>query len=382
MTEMNSTQNRILDSKNRSAVIMKTSIVGIVVNALLAAAKAVIGWITGSLAVTLDGINNLTDAGSSLITLISTKLAGKEADKKHPYGYGRTEYLSTLIIALIILYAGISSLFESVEKIMHGGTPSYTPLTLWILFFAVLVKVGLGLYTISKGKQAASSSLEASGKDALNDSIMSSAVLVCALIYLFTRVSLEAWVSLVIAVFIIKSGIEIIRDALSKIIGERSDPELAEKVRNEILKVPGITGAYDLFFNDYGPQRKIASVHIEIPDTWSADQIDEASRLIEQNVYKNCGVLLSAIGVYAKNTTDPQVRKMEKEVRQILNHYPDILQMHGFYADTAQKQLRFDLIIDFNVKNRREEYTQILEECRNAYPDYDVQITLDADTSD
>lgn len=379
---MNSTENRITNQKSRSAIIMQTSLVGIAVNALLAAAKAVIGWITGSLAVTLDGINNLTDAGSSVITLISTKLAGKEADKKHPYGFGRTEYLSTLIIAVIILYAGISSLFESVQKIIHGGVPSYTPLTLWILFFAVLVKIGLGLYTISKGKQANSGPLEASGKDALNDSIMSSAVLVCALIYLFFNVSLEAYVSLVISVFIIKSGIDITKEALSKIIGERTDPELAEKVRNEILKVEGISGAYDLFFNDYGPQRKIASVHIEIPDTWTADQIDEVSRIIEQNVYKNCGVILSAVGVYSKNTRDPQVRSMEKEVRRILNHYPNILQMHGFYADIEQKLLRFDLIIDFNVKNRREEYEQILEECRNTYPDYDVQITLDADTTD
>lgn len=379
---MNSTEKRITGGKDRSDIIMKTGFIGIAVNTLLAAAKAVIGWMTGSLAVTLDGINNLTDAGSSVITLISTKLAGREADKKHPYGYGRTEYLSTLLIAMIILYAGISSLSESIQKIIHGGLPDYTPLTLWILFFAILAKIGLGLYTISMGKRADSGPLEASGKDALNDSVMSSAVLLCALIYQFSGISLEAWVSLIISLFIIRSGIDITREALSRIIGERTDPELAEKVRQEIVTVPGVSGAYDLFFNDYGPEKKIASVHIEVPDTWTADQIDEVSRQIEQNVYQNEKVILSAVGIYSKNTKDPAARKIENRIHEILNHYPNILQMHGFYADETEKQIRFDLIIDYSVKNRKQEYEEILAEYRKEFPDYTVAITLDADVSE
>lgn len=339
-----------------------------------------IGQVTGSLAVSLDGVNNLTDAGSSVITLISTKLAERHPDKQNPYGFGRTEYLSTFVIAMIILYAGISSLSESVQKLMHGGVPSYSSLSLWILLLAVAVKIGLGLYTMSQGRKAGSGSLEASGKDPLNDSVMSGAVLACALLYRFVGISMEAWVGLVIAVFIIKSGIDITREALSKIIGERTDPAVAESVKEEIMKVPGVTGAYDLFFNDYGPEKKVASVHIEVPDTWTADQTDETSRRIEQAVWKKEHVILSAVGIYAKNTKGPESRKIEGKVRSILGNYPHILQMHGFYADRSQ--IRFDLIIDFNVKNRQQEYSQILEECRKAYPDHDVQITLDADVSD
>lgn len=233
----------------------------------MAAVKVVIGQVTGSLAVSLDGVNNLTDAGSSVITLISTKLAERQPDKQNPYGFGRTEYLSTFVIAMIILYAGISSLSESVQKLMHGGVPSYSSLSLWILLLAVAVKIGLGLYTMSQGRKAGSGSLEASGKDPLNDSVMSGAVLACALLYRFVGISMEARVGLVIAVFIIKSGIDITREALSKIIGERTDPAVAESVKEEIMKVPGVTGAYDLFFNDYGPEKKVASVHIEVPDT-------------------------------------------------------------------------------------------------------------------
>ncbi|WP_304422891.1 cation diffusion facilitator family transporter [Faecalibaculum rodentium] len=209
---------------------------------------------------------------------------------------------------------------------------------------------------------------------------MSGTVLSCALLYRFSGISLEAWVSLVIALFIIKSGIDITREALSKIIGERTDPAVAESVKEEIMKVPGVTGAYDLFFNDYGPEKKVASVHIEVPDTWTADRIDETDRRIEQAVWEKEHVILSAVGIYAKNTKDPESRKIEEKIRSILGHSPHILQMHEFYADCPQ--IRFDLIIDINVKNCQKEYSEILEECRKAYPDYDVQITLDADVSD
>ena len=373
-------KNKSRASHSRAAIITTTSVVGIAANALLAAVKVVIGQATGSLAVSLDGVNNLTDAGSSVITLISTKLAERQPDKKHPYGFGRTEYLATLVIAMIILYAGISSFSESVQKLMQGGTPSYSSLSLWILFMAVVIKIGLGLYTISQGKKAGSGSLEASGKDALNDSVMSGAVLVCALLYKYAGVSLEAWVSLVIAIFIIKSGIDITREALSKIIGERTDPAVAQSVKDEITKMPGVTGAYDLFFNDYGPDKKAASVHIEVPDTWTADRIDETSRRIEQAVWRKEHVILSAVGIYAKNTKDAESRQIEESIRSILGNYPHILQMHGFYA--GQSQIRFDLIIDFNTRNRQQEYSEILEACRKAYPSYDVQITLDADVSD
>lgn len=379
---MKPTETSMPDQKQRSGIIMRTSLIGIGVNALLAAAKAVIGWLTGSLAVTLDGVNNLSDAGSSIITMISTKLAGKPADKKHPFGYGRTEYISTLVIALIILYAGISSLSESIQKIIEGGTPSYSSLSLWILFFAVLVKIALGLYTIREGKKAGSGSLDASGKDALNDSIMSSAVLISALIFQFTGVSLEAWVGLVISGFIIKSGIDIIRESLSEIIGERMDKELAREIKEEVRQVPGVLGAYDLFFHDYGPERKIASIHIEVPEDWSAARIDAVSREIEQKIYRKYHVIFSAVGIYSKNTSDPDARRIEKEIRSLLDEYPHILQMHGFYVREEPKQIRFDLIIDFNAKNRHEEYQEILEACRAAYPDYDVSITLDADLSD
>lgn len=367
---------------SRSSIILKTSLVGIVTNGVLALTKAIIGWVTGSLAVTLDGINNLSDAGSSIITMVATKLANKAPDKKHPLGYGRTEYLSTLVIALIILYAGISSLSESIQKIIHGGTPTYTTLSLWILLLAVVVKIVLGLYTIQQGKKADSGSLEASGKDALNDSIMSGAVLISALIFQWTGISLEAWVGLVIAIFIIKSGLEIIREAISELLGERVDKELAQNIKQEICTIPGVIGAYDLIFNDYGPEKKIASVHIEVPYDWDAVKIDEVSREIEEKVYAKYHVILGAIGVYAKNLNDPHARELEKQVRQILDGYDHILQMHGFYVSEDPKEIRFDIVIDFNAKNRKEEFQAIEKECKAAFPDYQVSITPDADLSD
>lgn len=370
------------DTQERTAIITSTSLVGILTNFLLAAVKAVIGWVSGSLSVMLDGVNNLSDAGSSVITLLSAKLAQKPADKKHPYGYGRTEYLSTLIIALLILYAGISSLSESIQKIISGGDPEYSALSLWILAAAVLVKVGLGLYTERQAKKAGSESLAASGKDSLNDSLMSSAVLASALFFLWTGISLEAWVGLILSIFIIKSGFEILRDTLSEIIGERADSELSATIREAVLSVPGVLGAYDLFFHDYGPNRKIASIHVEVPDTWDAAKIDEVTRQIEQVVYQKSHVLLSAVGVYSKNTGNSQEKRIENTVRSILGKYPDVIQMHGFYVNEHNHEIRFDIIIGFDAPDRRGEYEQILDDCRRAFPDHQITITLDADISD
>lgn len=369
-------------NSSRTAVITRTSLIGILVNALLATTKVVIGSITHSIAISLDGINNLSDAGSSIITMISAKLANKPADKKHPLGYGRTEYLSTLVIAVIILYAGISSLFESIDKIREGGVPSYTSLSLWILLFAVLVKVALGLYTLKEGKKVDSGSLEASGKDALNDSIMSASVLISALIFQFTGISLEAWVGLVIALFIIKSGYEIIRDSISEILGERIDPELSHDIKKEIQSTPGILGAYDLILNDYGPERTYASVHIEVPEDWNANQIDKVSRKIEEKVYKKFHIVLTGIGVYATRLSDPVTQQIKEKIRHILKKHPSVIQMHGLYVTQDPKEIRFDIVLDFDSKDRTKEYHEILKECQEIFPDYTVTITPDADLSD
>ena len=220
--EMEKTNN---SDASREKTIIRTSIIGIIANVFLAAFKAVIGIMTHSIAIVLDAVNNISDAGSSLITIVGTKLAGKEPDKKHPFGYGRIEYLSAMIISVIVLYAGITSFVESVKQILHPETPEYNTISLIIVAVAVVVKVLLGRYVKSVGEKVNSDSLINSGEDATLDSIISASTLVAAGFFMIFHISLEAWLGAIISVVIIKSGIEMLRDTISKILGEQNDPE-------------------------------------------------------------------------------------------------------------------------------------------------------------
>ena len=209
----------------RDRIIIRTSIIGILANVFLAVFKALIGTLTHSIAITMDAVNNLSDAASSLITIIGTKLAGKEPDREHPFGYGRIEYLSAMVIAVLVLYAGITSFVESVKKILHPVTPDYNFTALLIVAVAVLVKIVLGRYVKSVGLKVNSDSLVNSGEDATLDSVISASTLVAAVLYMKTHISLEAWLGAIISVIIIKSGIDMLKDTLSKILGERADAE-------------------------------------------------------------------------------------------------------------------------------------------------------------
>ena len=219
------------EQTSRDSIIIRTSVIGILANIALAAFKAVVGLSSNSIAIVMDAVNNLSDAASSVITIVGTKLAGKEPDKKHPFGYGRIEYLSATIISLLVLYAGITAFTESVKKIIHPDTPDYGTAALVIVAAAVVVKLLLGRYVKSVGEKVNSDSLKGSGEDATLDSVISASTLVAAAIYLFFHISLEAWLGAVIAVVIIKSGVEMLRDTLSKILGERVDAQLAGEMK-------------------------------------------------------------------------------------------------------------------------------------------------------
>ena len=224
----------------REKTIVKTSVIGIVANVFLAGFKAVIGLMTNSIAIVLDAVNNISDAGSSLITIVGTKLAGREPDKKHPFGYGRIEYLSAMIISVIVLYAGITSFVESVKQIIHPETPDYNAVSLIIVAVAVVVKILLGRYVKGVGVKVNSDSLINSGEDATLDSVISASTLLAAGIFLIFHVSLEAWLGAVISLVIIKSGVEMLKDTISQILGERNDKELARAIRDTVLSFPEV----------------------------------------------------------------------------------------------------------------------------------------------
>ena len=364
---------------SREKAIVRTSLIGIIANVFLAAFKAVVGLTTHSIAIVLDAVNNISDAGSSLITIVGTKLAGKEPDKKHPFGYGRIEYLSAMIIAVIVLYAGITSLVESVRQIIHPETPDYNAVSLVIVAVAVVVKILLGRYVKNVGVRVNSDSLINSGEDATLDSVISASTLVAAGIFLLFHVSLEAWLGAIISAVIIKSGIGMLRDTISQILGERNDAELAKSIRQTVISFPDVQGAYDLVLNNYGPDTWNGSIHIEVPDTYSADQLDQLIREITIAVLKEHHVILTAIGVYSVNTHDEEIISAQKKVREIVLAHEHVRQMHGFYLMKDRKAMRFDVVISFDAKDRRAVYYDVVEDVEKAFPDYELQIAMDTD---
>ena len=277
----------------REKVIIKTSIIGIIANVFLVIFKALIGFLSNSIAIILDAVNNLSDAMSSIITIIGTKLASKAPDKKHPLGHGRIEYLSAMIIAALVLYAGITSAIESINKIINPEKAEYTVVTIIIISAAVVVKLILGIYVKKQGKKVNSGALVASGTDALFDAVISISVLASAIVFITTGISLEAYVGVIISLVIIKSGIDMMKDTLSEILGKRVDRQIMQDIKATICEEEEVFGAYDLILHDYGPDKYVASVHVEISDTLTARQIDVLARSIANRVYQKLCILRS-----------------------------------------------------------------------------------------
>ena len=368
-------------SKNREKTIVRTSIIGIVTNLLLVGFKAFVGLVSNSIAVILDAVNNLSDALSSVVTIIGAKLGAKQPDKKHPLGYGRIEYLSSMIVAALVLYAGITSLVESIKKIITPEAAEYSVVSIMIISVAIVVKLILGMYVKKQGKKVNSGALAASGSDALFDAVLSASVLASAIVYLIWQISLEAYVGVVIAGFIIKAGIEMMIETLNDIIGKREDAETTKELKEIICAEQEVIGAYDVTLFNYGPNKNYGSVHIELPDTMSVDEVDRITRKIQVDVFQKTGIILTGIGVYSFNTSDDEAAQMRNAVQRAVLSHDWALQMHGFYADTGKKTIRFDVVISFDIE-RKEALEALYSEVRALYPDYELTIVPDVDVAD
>lgn len=366
---------------DREKTIVRTSIIGIAANVLLVAFKAFVGLVSNSIAVILDAVNNLSDALSSVITIIGAKLGAKQPNKKHPLGYGRVEYISSMLVAAIVLYAGITSLVESVRKIFKPEEADYSALSLVIISVAIVVKLILGAYVKKQGKRVNSGALIASGSDASFDAVLSASVLATAVIYLIWGISLEAYVGVVIAGFIVKAGIEMMLETLDDIIGQRSDAEMTKQLRKLICEDSSVRGAYDIILYNYGPNKNYGTVHIELPDNMTVDEVDKITRRIQINVFQKTGIILTGIGVYSYNTSDDEAAQMRNALQKAVLSNDWALQVHGFYADTESKTLHFDVVVSFDI-DRKQALDILTKQTVQLYPNYTASIVLDADTSD
>lgn len=362
---------------SRQDKIVKTSIIGIIVNLILVAFKAVIGILTNSIAITLDAVNNLTDALSSIITIIGAKLAGRAPDKDHPYGYGRIEYFSSVIIAAIVLWAGITALMESWPKIFHPDVTNYTTISLVIIAVAVVVKFVLGQYVKRVGEDINSQALVASGSDAFFDAILSLSTLIAAIISIFFNISLEGILGVIISFVIIKASIDMLRETLDSMIGARVDSELSHKIKTSICEFPEVYGAYDLNLHNYGPEDMQGSVHVEIDDDLTALEIQNLTRKIAVKIYQEFSIALT-VGIYAHNTKYSNIRD---DLYVIASKYEEVLEIHGFIVYEAEKLITFDIIVDFDA-DREEVKEKILNEIQTKHPEFKYIMIDDYDVSD
>ena len=374
-------KNLIQEVTNRDTIIVKTSIIGIITNIFLVIFKATIGLLSNSIAVILDAVNNLSDALSSVITIVGTKLANKLPNKKHPLGYGRIEYMSAMLVSAIVLYAGITSVIESIKRIVHPEPADYSIISLIIIAVAVVVKVLLGKYVKIQGKKVNSGALVASGSDAMFDALLSASVLISAIIYFTTKISLEAYVGVIISTVIIKAGIEMMKETLNDILGKRADTQTTKKIKQLLIEESEVKGAYDLIIHNYGPNKNLASVHLELPDIMTVEQVDVLTRKLQTKVYHETGVILVGVGVYSYNTKNNEISKIYNTIQETVMAYNWVLQIHGFYVDIEKKEMRFDIVMSFEIEPK-EGIKIIREKLVTMYPEYKIQIIADVDISD
>ena len=369
-------------SGSRENRIIKVGAAGIVSNLAVSALKLTFGFLAHSISIILDGVNNAGDVLSSAVTVAGTKIAGRPADKKHPLGHGRVEYISAAIIAAVILYAGVTALVEAVKRIVSPEAPEYSVLTFIVVSLSVVIKIVLGAVTVREGKKLRSEALVNSGKDALLDAIISSTVIVAAVIFLIFGINLEAYLAVVISAIIIRAGIGMFAGTISKIMGERVSGDLSRSIKETVCDEEGVCGAYDLVLNSYGPDLLIGSVNIEVPDSWRADRIDSVSRRIADRVEREHGVVLTAIGVYSLNVSDDGTALVREPIVSAVRGIEHVLSIHGFYCDEEKKTVRFDVVVDFGVKDGDLLREEVIKAAQTAAPGYSVSVHVDCDYSD
>ena len=360
----------------RSRQIIRTSVVGIITNVLLAGFKALVGLLAHSVAIVLDAVNNLSDALSSVITIIGAKLSERPADKEHPFGYGRVEYFTAIIISSIVLTTGITSLVESVRKIINPTQPDYTTITLIVIIAAIVTKLVLGWYVRKQGQKLESDALIASGSDALFDAVITLATLISAGIMLIWNVSLDGYLGVLISAVIIKAGIEMLSSPITQLLGASVSAELTRQIKSEILEQEGVQGVYDIIVHGYGPNLSIGSLHISVPDTMDAHQIHGLTRKISEMMMSRHGIVMT-VGIYAIATGNNRHAELQKEVVQTLSQQEHVIQVHGFYYYESENCVSVDVVPDMTVTDDQAFINLLTEKLKPILKDLQISIVID-----
>lgn len=315
------------DPEVRNSYGKFAGIVGIICNVLLCTAKGLIGLIVGSVSIIADALNNLSDAASNIISLLGFKLASKPADPEHPYGHGRYEYLSGLAVSVIIVVIGVELIQSSINKIMQPEPTEFNATVAVILIMSILVKLWMAVFNRTIGKRISSTTLEATAVDSRNDVITTTVVLICAIVSYLTGLDLDGWVGVAVGAFIIYSGIELLRETISPLLGKAAEPEEVAHIQKKIMSYPGVLGTHDLMVHDYGPGRKFASAHVEMAAEANPMESHDLIDNIEQDFLHDENMIVT-LHYDPIITNDPEVKDMRNQVNKMVKTIDPKLSIH------------------------------------------------------
>lgn len=334
---------------------------GILLNLFLFSIKLLAGWLSGSIAIVADAFNNLSDAGSSLVTLFGFRLAGQKPDMAHPYGHGRMEYLAGLIVSFLILLMGFELIVSSIKKILHPAETLYSPLIFGILLLSILVKLYMYRYNAVIGKKIRSEALKAAATDSISDVFSTAVVLLSSLIGCYTSLDPESYCGVIVGLFILYAGIQAAKDTISPLLGKAPDPELVEKIREIVLADEAVLGLHDLMVHDYGPGRLILSLHAEVSADGNIlelhDAIDNLEHILQDKL--NC---IAVIHMDPICNNDAETVKLKKIMQDYLASLSDKLSLHDFriVKGSAHTNLIFDVLSPYDCPIPDEELLSLL----------------------
>ena len=371
--------DNVTDPAVREKYGILSGAVGIVLNLLLSAGKLFAGLMTGSISITADAFNNLSDAGSSVVTLVGFKLAGQKADDGHPFGHGRAEYLAGLLVSLMILLVGVELGRSSIGKILHPEAVDFSLVSTAILAASILVKLWMGQFNRDLGRKIGSAAMAATAADSLSDAVATTAVLAGTLVNRFAHVNIDGWVGLAVAVFILRSGWGAAKDTINPLLGESPDPELVKQLRELVLSHPQVVGMHDLIIHDYGPGRRLCSFHAEVPQ--DADILDahDAIDHIEREIKEKFGIE-TTVHMDPIATADEKVNQLRRQVADLARVVEPEMTIHDFRVvrGPTHTNVIFDAVVPHKCRLTDEEVLQRLRRAVSALdPAYQAVIQID-----
>lgn len=366
------------DPETRQGVVMATSAVGIIVNVLLASIKVAIGILANSIAVISEGINNATDSLSSVITMVGAKLSNKRPTKKHPFGYGRIEYITSLIIAGLIIATAVELLKSSIKLIIEPQDLTVNTLTLIIIAASALVKLWLAWYTIKKGKQVNSGILVAMGTDSRNDCIVSAVTIVSAVVFIVFRFSVDAYAGIITSLFIFKAGFDILKDTLANLLGQPVEKETADELYSIIRSTPGVLNAADMILHNYGPDRYSGSVNIEMDHQMTVEQLYSTIHKLQLDIMHQKGITM-VFGIYAVDRDHSEIKQMRQQIANYVRGKEHVISYHALYLEPQTNVIYVDLVVDYELKDWNGLRTDFTEYMHGLYPDNKIELTIETE---